>query len=345
MPARKDLQEYVKNELPYAILMKLYENSRASLQAMGREFGVSYHTVAAALQKMEEKYNISYTLQLDERKLGFTNGMMLMIKFERMPDLSSLKERLRGDIYVQDAYIGSGDFDLILYVVGLEIVDFDKWRFKLETGLFEYSPVVKFYLVDQIHLGFFPISSELIMESTSLNPLEKKVLALLNENSRIKLTELVKKTKSTQTKVLYTIRKMKKEGIIKKFTMLVQNPEKKLYMAYGMSNMPSREHDKLLLQYLKLIVSEDLHEVSNNYSLITDGIGHYGSFYICNFKDSEEAQKHGPDMLYSLWAPEHFKAEKAILTDLIKGKWPFHLESYETQKRYIKDIESKLSHS
>ncbi|MGC8538921.1 MAG: winged helix-turn-helix transcriptional regulator, partial [Candidatus Micrarchaeia archaeon] len=333
MPANKKLQEYVKNELPYKILQELYKDSRTSLLAMARKFGVSNHTVEVALKELESKYGLAYVLQLDEKKLGLVEGKIITIKFDEQPDLGKLKESLQKDVYVQDAYFSQGDFDLIMYVTGLESEDFNRWQFSLRKRLFEYGPRFSLFSIWTLQLGFLPIRNEIIADSTELNSLEKKILMLLNENSRIKMKELVKRAKTTQTKAIYVIRKLKEKGIIKRFSTLVQNPEKRLYMAYGTSHMPSMEHDKLLLQYLKLIVSEDLHKASNDYALIIDGVGSYDALYICDFSKSEDAQKSGPEVLKTLWAHQHLKVEKAILTDLIVGKWPFHLESYELQHK------------
>ncbi|MEM0149322.1 MAG: Lrp/AsnC family transcriptional regulator, partial [Candidatus Micrarchaeaceae archaeon] len=85
MTKSKAVAEYIENEFPYQLLMHLNDNSRLSLRKLGRELNISYHVVATKLKELEEKYKLFYTLEIDTDKLGFSEGKLIMIKFERMP--------------------------------------------------------------------------------------------------------------------------------------------------------------------------------------------------------------------------------------------------------------------
>lgn len=342
MPASKKTQEFVAKELPYKLLMYLYNDSRAPLKELGRQFNISYHTVSEVLKKYEEKYKIAYTLELNEQALGFTEGRVIAIKFATMPSIDVLKERFQKDIFVQDAYLGSGDFDLLLYVVGLTNRDFNIWQFKFRVDFSEYKPNVKISTLNYYTIGFFPLRNELLGESTMLNENEKKVLLLLNENSRIKLAELVKRSKLTQMRVIYIMKKLKEKGIIKKYTTLMQQADKRLFVAYSCIHTPTKWHNKLLLNFFEEMTKEDLHEVTNDYGLMCDANGFCDLFFMCAFENGEVAAKRGPEILKTLWKDEDAKVEKLILTSLLVGKWPFHLEGYNQQLRHITEMKKNL---
>ncbi len=329
MPASRKTQEFVKSELPYKLLMYLYNDSRAPLKRLGRQFNISYHTVAETLKKLEEKYGLTYTLELDEQRLGFSEGRIITVKFEKVPEIGYLKNRLKKDIFVQDAYLATGDFDLLLYIVGLNPNDFQAWQFNIRKDLSEYVPLFKISTLNLSATGFFPLRRELIQESTAINKMEKEVLCLLNENSRMKLKDLTAKSKSTQMRVIYAMKALQEKGIIRKFSMLTQNTDKKLLLAYSLQLFPIKQHSELLAKFVQEIIKEDLHEASNDYCLVADTNGGFDAFYICSFRNGEEMIKRGPELLGTLWAPEKPKIEKAILSGVLVGQWPLHLESYE----------------
>lgn len=343
MPASKKTQEFVEKELPYKMLMYLYEDSRAPLKALGRKFNISYHTISEVLKKYEEKYRLAYTLELDEQALGFTAGRLISVKFASMPNIEKLKERLVKDVFVQDAYLGSGDFDLLLYVVGLTDKDFDSWQFKFRIDFSDYKPNLRFALLNQYLVGFFPLRNDFLSDTTKLNSNEKKVLLLLNENSRMKLNELVQNSKLTQMRVIYIIKKLKEKGIIKKFTTLVQQPDKRLFSAYACYNIPVKWHEKLLLNFLEEMTKENFHEIANDYNIMANTNGFCDLFFMCAFSDGEVAAKRGPEILKELWKDEDAKVEKVILTSLLVGKWPFHLEKYQRQQDGIAMLKKKFA--
>lgn len=336
MPASKKTQEYVKNELPYKILMSIYDDSRASLRKLGDDMKISYQTVAATLSDLEKKYDIYYTLELDETKLGFSEGRIITVKFERQPEIKTLKEKLNKEIFIQNAYLTTGDFDLLLYVVGLTHKDFHIWQFNLRKNMSEYKPTFRFSTLDEFFIGFLPMRSDFLRESTVLSPVEKEILSLLNDNSRMRLKDIVKKTKVDQSKVIYVIKKLKQMGIIKRFTALTQNPNKRIIMAYNILITPGKDHEKLSLNFSKELLNENFKEITNDYSIMANTTGAFDGFEMCNFESGEKLAQRGPELVQKLWAQENPKIEKAILVGALVGKWPFHLERYGGPEKYTK---------
>ena len=97
----RENKEYVEKELPYRLLTEMYKDSRRSLKELGRELHISYHTISRTLSQLEEKYKLAYTLDLDIKKLGFSEGLIITAKFEEKPEFEYLKQRFEKDPFVQ----------------------------------------------------------------------------------------------------------------------------------------------------------------------------------------------------------------------------------------------------
>jgi len=335
MPASKELRKYIEEELPYRLLIEMYKDSRRSLKELGRTLHISHHTIAKTLKYLEEKYKILYTLDIDTEKLGFSEGRVITIKFGSKPSHDFLKSRFQKDVFVQNAYLATGDFDLLLSVVGLTSKDFMSWQWKLRRELGAFKPLLKISTINNFILGFLPIKNDLIECSTVLSEVEKRVLKLLNENSRIKLSELVKKSKTTQMKAIYALRRMQEEGIIKKYTALTQNPEKRILAVHTLSLTPTLSYKEGLLKVITKIISEDLHKATSDFDLIVDTVGAFDEMCVNTFENGEQMAERGPDMYATLLSAESAKTERSILTDILVGRWPFHLDDYgcyRTQK-------------
>lgn len=337
MESGRASKKYVENELPYRLLAELYKDSRRSFKDLGRALNISHHTISNTLKDLEEKYGLAYTLDIDTGKLGFSEGRVITIKFEERPDLDFLKRRFAKDTFVQDAYLAEGDFDMLLYVIGLSPAEFVAWQWKIRTELREYKPTLKISVADKGIIGFLPIRNELIEMSERLSPYEKNILEAMNDNSRIKLKNLIEKSKTTQMKVIYALKKFKSEGVIRKFATLVQRPTKRIFLAYTLYVSPSEKHAELSLKFTSRIVKEDLHENTSDYAVILDTVGAYDTLYLCTFEDGEALEKRGPELQKELLSDESPKIEKAILTEVIVGKWPFHLDDYSFFKVLVKE--------
>jgi DNA-binding Lrp family transcriptional regulator len=341
MPISKEIREYVKSELPYQLLQALYKDSRTPLKPFGEKHKLSYHRVATALAELEKSYNLAYTLEIDYRKLGFSEGTIVSAKFENMPDVELLKERLKKDIFVQNGYLANGDFNLLLVLVGLSPLEVGAWQFKFRMDFAEYKPKVTLSTAYAPFIGFFPIRNEIIEKCEVLNPVERRVLALLNSNSRIRIEELIKSAKTTRMKALYIIKKLKALGIIKRFGALTQNPDKRILAAYLTTFTPVSAHAKLRSKFREEVLKEDFHEGISDYAIGMDTIGAYDALYICAFENGTVQTRRSPDILKNLWAVENPKIETAALTDILIGKWPFHLERYEALVEMERQIKGR----
>lgn len=165
----------------------------------------------------------------------------------------------------------------------------------------------------------------------------------LTENSRVRLKELSKTTKLSQMKLIYTIKKLKKLGIIRQFTTCIQNPDKRIFLFYTIVNIPNEDHHRYALpKFLDIIINgEQEKEITTDYSIVCDTSGHFDSIYFCNFENGTALNERGPNLLKKLWTSEYPVIEQAILTELITGKWPFNANNYVRWRTVMKDLSKK----
>jgi hypothetical protein len=93
--------------------------------------------------------------------------------------------------------------------------------------------------------------------------------------------------------------------------------------------LPNENHKKKLAVLWDTLVKEDLHASTSDYSLICDNVGAYDTVHICTFENGERLSTNGPDLHKSLFSEESPKIERSVLTGVLVGKWPFHLDDYE----------------
>ncbi len=333
--------EYDEKEVEAKVLGCLYNDSRKSAKEISKATKLPYNKVSIALLRLERDHDLFYTLDLDLKKLGFYYEYIVCIKFETRPNIENLKRYLEKNEYVQNAYLGYGDYDLIIHAVSLDNIG-RNLTFMFSVGMSKYHAHAEASSLDKLDDGFLPYSPNVIEHSTTLKPNDKKVLLALLQNSRIPLSEIVKKTGMSAPRILYIINKLKKKGIIRKMTCTVQKPDKKLFIFYTQQSDYLPEHKNGLLQnFLKAILDkENANELTTDYSVVCETSGQFTTAFFCNFMDTAAYAEIGPELLKKCWAPEHPVVKSCILTHVLKGKWPFQKNGYAFWKPELKRLNS-----
>ena len=198
------------DEIDKKILMILSMNARATMPFIAKMTGLSTSAAEYRVKKLEEKLGIRYILELDVRKLGFTT-YLLMIKFDnKIPMAKEIITALKDKENIQFAALTTGDFDLVIYLLGYDPVETedDLWKLRSETPLGNYKAtwhlipfgqVYSFIPIRGVFLdNFYKIRQRSKQESSELVSLRERELILLkelNENSTRKFTEIENKNK------------------------------------------------------------------------------------------------------------------------------------------------------
>ncbi len=187
-----------KEEILSKISHMLYVNSRIPISTLVKTLGISHQTVSKYIKELEEKYMLKYTLDIDFSKLGFSEHRIIAIKLDMIPDKEKLIERIKSYPFVQNAYLGKGDFDVIIHTLAPQNKNYTGWEYTMRIELNRYKPKIESGTIDNFVEGFLPINKNMIKINDKLTKNEKIILSLLIENSRISLKELVKQSKLTQ---------------------------------------------------------------------------------------------------------------------------------------------------
>jgi Lrp/AsnC family leucine-responsive transcriptional regulator len=112
-----------------AILEALQANARTSMTELGERLGVAASTCQRRLARLEESGLIeSYTIHLDEERLGYDGGVMVNITLNSQSEtaLRAFEAAVGACPEVVECYLMTGDADYLLRVVVRDMRDFER---------------------------------------------------------------------------------------------------------------------------------------------------------------------------------------------------------------------------
>ncbi|THU00218.1 Lrp/AsnC family transcriptional regulator [Lampropedia puyangensis] len=118
------------DQLDKKILAQLQKNSRASLQEIGQEVGLSPTPCWNRIRKMEEAGIIEgYTVQLNAQALGLQDTVLIQVTLDSHSDntLEAFGHTLAAIPEVVEAHLVSGDYDYLLRVVVRDTRDYERF--------------------------------------------------------------------------------------------------------------------------------------------------------------------------------------------------------------------------
>lgn len=325
------------------VLERLYGDSRASVRSISLGTDITYSKASKAITELERGYGLSYTTDLNAERLGFAEDRLICVRFGTKPETGRLRRYLANRPFVQNAYSAYGDYDLILHVVAPSKSDYLAFEFKTKVELGKYSPVFEVATINDYVEGFLPVSGDLVGLSDRLSSEEKALLGRLVKDSRTRLKDLGRSTGFSAIKILYMIGKLKRKGVINRFTCTVQRPDKKIFMFYTLTASYVPEHKpRLQADFLRQVLSgEDHGDLTSDYSVVCDTSGHFDSALFCNFADTKAAATMGPDLMRKCWAVEKPVTKSCTLSEALKGEWPFQKNGYAKWKAVLRELQKK----
>ncbi len=105
-------------KIPERVLAILLDNSRTSFREIANKLRVSTTTISKAVREMEEKGIIlSYTLDVDWKKLGYGSVLCINIMTKPDADFDEVGRRLRKIRQVKEIFYTTGNTGFSAYVV------------------------------------------------------------------------------------------------------------------------------------------------------------------------------------------------------------------------------------
>ena len=186
-------------------IMRLISNdSRIKITEIAKILNISRRTAALKLSAMEKELKLHYTLEFDEEKLGLNRPHLIAVKMGTKPDYAKISEILSRSYIPQLVASINGTYDLLIYANALSGMEYAHWEKSVRSLLAQYKTEWSSTEVVHRQLGFFPLRNEII-ERAKIKEKYKKILMILNNNSRISFHELAKELHMNMSTLPYTI--------------------------------------------------------------------------------------------------------------------------------------------
>ena len=209
------------------ILRELSNDARSSLTKLAKKADCSVVTAARIMNKLAEKLDIRFTMEIDMDRLGLSDRHILTVKFKKVPDELFLESLFKDDSYAQDVYLTKGSFDLLIFAAADTPINYTLWETNLATNLSEYLPDFRPSEFFFPQLGFVPLNDEFvnfIREEIKADKYDKQILRLLNMNCRMRYRDISKRVGLKEDTIRYRLFRLIRKGIIRRFTIAAQRP-------------------------------------------------------------------------------------------------------------------------
>ncbi|MDE1871576.1 MAG: Lrp/AsnC family transcriptional regulator [Candidatus Micrarchaeota archaeon] len=332
---RRNIYKLAKSILPVkeysyvkrALLRELSENSRIPVTALAKKMKCSRNTILNNMKFLEKEFGLYYTLELDRSLLGFVQNYIITVKFDSKPDRKDIMSMLKESKFAFFAAETEGDFDLLMKMVinsGEEYID---WSVRALSKLLPFRPTIKTSIVNVVNSGFIPIGNEVLrnldISKLRLDRLDKKIIMLLNGDSRISYIDMANILKEDVETVRYRMKKISKTGLIHKFTVVL----KKAPINYNIAFFLEHKYTPSIfatyrnsIQYYK-----DLNKtlpIINTFGYLATLSGSYTFFGIGCFENEENAIKGAIIAHKNLYENDDASLSYAKITNVIVGNLP-----------------------
>ncbi len=311
------------SDLGRRIVRELCTNSRVSVTELTKKFGVSRITIARRIRSLTSELGLMFTLEINYGALGFTRLHILYMNFAKKPKPSELKHLFANDNVVQLAATTKGDFDLLILATTKTSKEYFNWEIGQFVMLARYGVTIHSSEITIAHLGFLPLSDNMIA-SSDIGKVYKDILAALNHNSRMPVRELAKQIGMHEDTVRYHLVKLENEKIIKRFTTVITKSPLKANIVY-FANYAVKEgigdrikHEREVMYFKKL--SEV--PVASEFQLMFSMIGSEISFTWACYDNERKGFEQSVAMHARMYKVDSPVIKSAMVTEVLKGIAP-----------------------
>lgn len=307
------------------VLRALSGDSRASLSSISKTIGCSYVTTGKIIERLKKELDIKFVLELDMTKLGLLQRHIIAIRFSKKPSVEWLESILKDDKNVQIAYLTRGQFDLVIFAAEKDPVKYIYWETLLMEKLSDYGATMKASDIPYLGFGYVPLDSTFIdSPELDMKDDDKKLLQLLNENSRMSYTELARRLKTNESTIRYRAFNLVKSGIIKRFTIAVQKPPQQYIIGFfeNCTYTKTFEQKAALDRGHMMNIDKDL-PLLTTFQMSAPLTGSYQNFVIALFNNRKEAIDNTVRKHKTIYRPEFYEEKHAWIMRPLKGIFLF----------------------
>ena len=309
------------------IMRALSDNARASVTELAKIAKCSRHTAKRLVERLTKELDLRFILEVDANKLGTLERHIIAIKFKKMPDVSVLESLFKDERYVHDVYLTDGNFDLVVIATAGNPVEYIVWETKMIEELSDYLPLVKPSDIAFMSLGFVPLNDSFvndISKSIKVDEGDKRLLRLLNHNSRMSYRELSKLSGITEDMVRYKVFGLRRKGIIKRFTVAAQNPPEGYALAFFENWIYNKSFDdRAAVDRSEMMNADDEFPLLTAFQLSAPLTGSFSNFALGMFSDRKEAMQKAIQRHKTIYKRDSLEIRHARVIRALKGLLPF----------------------
>ncbi len=307
------------------VLRELSSDSRASLLSIAKKLNCSYATVRKIIKRLEKELDIRFTLELDLTKLGFLQRHILLVKFSKTSDYHTVEAAVKDEKDVIAAYATRGQYDMVVFAAESDPVKYVLWETVFVQKLSDYGAKVMSSDLPYFSFGFLPVDSSLMHDiKTKMKKKDMELLRLLNENSRASYSELARRLGTNESTVRYKVFTMVRSGIIKRFTIAVQNPPQQYVIGFFENWTYTRAFEKRALLDRKHMMEIDYRlPLLTTFQMSAPLTGSYANFIIGLFDTEKDALDNTVRKHREIYRTEGLEERHARITGTLKGLFPF----------------------
>ncbi len=317
------------------IVRLLSENSRVTVAEIANRVSLSRPTVKSRLLALEKELGMTYTLELDERALGFSSPHLISVKFKKKPDYTKIREIMLKSYIPQVAFTTTGSYDLVIYANAFSTRDYAHWDKSMSILLGEYGAQWQPSEVVHKQLGFFPIRTD-VLERSRIDDKHKQILKLLNENSRLSFQQISKTLNIHFNTVKYNYGKLFKLGYIKRPTITMALAKNLTFMTFFADYAPVNGYENSSATARLAFMSDDKDPLISRYLICAPLIGRHDFFTLGVFDSLNVA--YNADILYHkrIFQKHAIKIGSGEIKDILFGRLP--IRSIDSAKEYNKIV-------
>ncbi|MEM0148880.1 MAG: winged helix-turn-helix transcriptional regulator [Candidatus Micrarchaeaceae archaeon] len=320
-----------------AVLRMLCEDARASITDIAKYARCSRSIASRYIKELEDEFGLRYTIDFKKDAIGLAYRYILWVKFATPPPKEKLIELLKEDYEVQFAAITDGDFDLLVEVESNDGRRYILWETALAYKLAAYRPSMHPSQIVMTHVGFIPVSNVLLntidLSNRGISERDKKIILVLNENSRLSYREIAKKTGINEDTVRYRMSKIMSSGIIQRLSAIVTRPPTDYNMAFFVTYRFAPGTEKRAARARKYYMEIDGEmPLVNTFQILAPTSGSERFFVISCFSSKEEAMEKGIEMHKAIFKGDEPRIVHAKIESVIKGFLP--VRNVDVRKLY-----------
>ncbi len=313
------------------LLRILSEDGRASITRISNLMGISRDLVSQRLKVIENEFGVRYTPEFNEKAIGFSNRHVIMVKFNSKPDYDEIARLLNESYVPQLAVRIRGTFDMMIYANAPSSWEYVKWDKGMQIALADYDTLWQPSEIAHTQLGFFPLRNELL-ERATVKEKYRKLLLLLNKNSRSTFQSLSKELGIHFNTVAYMFNSLMRMNYIKRFTISMDMHKDMALMLHAGKYTMSKKFESNAATIRKAYKSDDKFSLVSRYLLCAQLIGSHDFIALGVFDDYDTAYKRQVLLYRDVMAPEKVRVSYGIVEKVLLGTLP--IRSVDTNSEY-----------